>query len=154
MGLRARFGFRPSDGKPQFRIVLPGVDSDSATLAQIVFDADYAAARLAYSGSIAYSGSSSKGFQQILTWPDMGYIPFTLVALYSATGYRYYQSDAPYGPYGPAWAGEAVMPFTYMATWADINCSDATVTRTGLQARGTFSFTGRLAYAVFAIPAG
>ncbi|MFC2248551.1 hypothetical protein ACETRX_02885 [Labrys portucalensis] len=151
---RARFGFRPSDGKPQFRIVLPGVDIDAATWAQIVFDADYAVTRLAYSGSVAYSGAQGRNFQTLLTWPDMGYIPFTLIAAYSANGYRYYQSDPPIGPYGPSWEGEAIMACTYMATYNDINSVDATVTRTSLQARSCFSFSGQLTYAVFGIPAG
>lgn len=151
---RARFGLRPSDGKPQFRIVLPGVDIDAATWAQIVFDADYAVTRLAYYGSVAYTGDRGRAFSSLLTWPDMGYIPFALIAAYSDTGYRFYQSDPPIGPYGPSWPNRAIMSCTYMATYNDINSVDATVTRTGISARCCFSFSGRLVYAVFGIPAG
>lgn len=153
MAQRAIFGFT-DDHQPKFRIVKPGVDINNATLAQIVYDADYMAARLLFYGQLNYSGSRSKNFQTVQSWPDLGYIPYCLIAAFSKTGYRYYQSDPPYGPYGPSWPNSAIMQSTYMATYADINCVDAFVYRTSLSMRCTFSFSGILSYAVFAIPTG
>lgn len=153
MAKRALFGFNDSH-QPKFRIVKPGVNLETATLAQIVYDADYMAARLLFYGQLNYTGSSSRAFSTVLSWPDLGYIPYCLIGAFSKVGFRYYQSDAPYGPYGPAFPNNAVMQSTYMATWADINCVDAFALRTGLQMRCTFSFSGILSYAVFAIPTG
>jgi hypothetical protein len=153
MARRALFGFDDTH-KPRFRIVKPGVNLETATLAQIVYDADYIAARLLFYGQLNYTGSNTRAFQTVLSWPDLGYIPYCLIGSFSKVGYRYYASDPPYGPYGPSWPNGAIMQQTYMATWADINCVDAFALSTGLQMRCTYSFSGLLAYAVFAIPTG
>lgn len=163
MSLRARFGFK-DDGTPQSRIVVAGANIDSATLSQIVFDADYAAVRIAYSGSVNYSGAANRSFSTLLTYPDMGYIPLAMVAAYAFPNAMkfynaYYDASSPYGDATSYFtSAAAIMPCSFMDEmptqgWS-INSVEATVTRTSLQARSTFLFSGKLNYVIFAIPTG
>jgi hypothetical protein len=163
MSLRARFGFR-DDGKAQCRIVMAGADIDNASLAQIVFDADYAAVRIAYSGSVTYTGSANRTMSTLLTFPDMGYIPLAMIAACPGVNtlafyQSYLDSSDPGGQRYSLFTGpSAVMACSFMDEvpsqgWS-INSVEATVTRTTLRARSTFSYAGKLNYVIFAIPTG
>lgn len=160
MSLRARFGFK-DDGTPQSRIVVAGADIDAATLAQIVFDADFAAVRVAYAGFITNPGGAYLDLGPVASWPDMGFIPFCMVAAWSEEfGFYdgYFQDTPANGPYGPYASGDAIMQCAFLDEVPQGGCLNSVigvVTSAGLDGTVTFSFDeGVFSYVVFAFPTG
>ncbi len=82
--LAAQFG--PLDGQPRLRIVAPGGNMEDPTFADLIYDSNLSTLRVRTSGVLSFTvGTGCYGQQQVVTWPDAGFIPFVLLAIHHPT---------------------------------------------------------------------